>query len=184
MSLALESGVACASAATFKELEAMFRTAAVVALMISFSGLPAFAADGEAERGRASSTSAAEPAAADAAAAVEARRLQPVHFGPAARPGALAGLYVSLAGLQAFDAYTTSRGLAGGAREANPLMQGAVNNPAMFWTLKAATTAVPMIMAERMWKKNRVKAIVAMAVANGVAVAVAANNARVLGRQR
>jgi hypothetical protein len=100
------------------------------------------------------------------------------------RPAALTGLYASLAGLQVFDVVSTARGMKQGAREANPLMQGAVSNSAMFWSIKAATTALPMIMAEKMWKRNKVGAIVMMTVANSVAATVAANNARVLRAAR
>ena len=63
-------------------------------------------------------------------------------------------------------------------------MQGAANNSAVFWSIKAATTALPMVLAEKMWKRNKVGAVVMMAVANSVAVTVAANNARVLAAGR
>jgi Domain of unknown function (DUF5658) len=159
----------------------MFRTAAVAVLSLSLSALPAFAADNDAERS-VGAVSATESATAGAAMAGGIDwSMPPVHIGGAAkRPGTLAGLYVSLAGLQVYDAMSTARGMKQGAREANPLMQGAVNNQAMFWGLKAATTALPMIMAEKMWKKNKVGAVAMMAVANSVAAIVAANNARVI----
>ena len=161
----------------------MFRTAAIAVLSLSLSGLPAFAADGDAERRGAESS--ADAATGAALAGDVDWSLAPVRLGGAkARPAVLPSLFVSLAGLHALDAYSTSRGLAKGAREANPLMQGAAKNSAMFWAIKAGTSVLPMLAAERMWKKNRVGAVVVMALANGVAVAVAANNAKVLGRQR
>src|SRR5207245_7653859 len=63
--------------------------------------------------------------------------LPPVHFGPSprTRPSALPALYVSLAAFHVFDAYSTRQGLARRAREANPLMQGAVGSPAALWGL-------------------------------------------------
>jgi len=111
--------------------------------------------------------------------------MKPVQVGGGMkRPAALAGLYASLAGLQVYDVMSTARGMKQGAREANPLMQGAVNNSAMFWSLKAATTALPMVMAEKMWKRNKVGAVAMMVAANSVAAIVAANNARVLSAGR
>jgi Domain of unknown function (DUF5658) len=112
--------------------------------------------------------------------------LPPIHFGPSprTRPSALPALYVSLAAFHLFDAYSTRQGLARRAREANPLMQGAFGNPAALWALKIGTAALPMVLAERMWRTNRVGAIVTMVLVNGAAAAVAANNARVLRQQR
>lgn len=159
----------------------MFRTAAVAILSFSLSGLPAFAADNDAERAI-DAASAAESAATGVAMAGDVDwSMKPVHIGGAAkRPGALAGLYASLAGLQVYDAMSTARGLKQGAREANPIMQGAVGSSAMFWSIKAATTALPMVMAEKMWKRNKVGAVAMMVAANSVAAIVASNNARVL----
>ena len=157
----------------------MFRTAAVALLSLSLSSLPVFADDNDGAGS--TGTASAESAAAGARVAGEVDwSMRPVHVGGTKRPAALAGLYVSLAGLQVYDAMSTARGLKQGAREANPLMQGAAKHAAMFWSIKAATTALPMLMAEKMWKRNKVGAVVMMAVANSVAVTVAANNARVL----
>jgi hypothetical protein len=91
---------------------------------------------------------------------------------------------VSLAALQAFDAYSTVRGLSRGAQEGNPLMQHVAGNTVGFLALKAATTAVPMILAERMWKHNKVGAIALMVAANGVAAVVGVNNAQALHQVR
>ena len=67
----------------------------------------------------------------------------------------------------------------------NPLVRAArASQPALFWALKAATTVMPMMAAERMWKKNRVGAVVLMALSNGLAVAFAANNAKVLAGRK
>lgn len=161
----------------------MFRTAAVAVLSFSLSALPAFAADRDAE-GRATASSADVASSAGLAGETD-WSLAPVHFDvEQTRPTALPVLFASLAALQAFDGYSTTKGIARGAREMNPLARAAAGRPAVFWALKAGTTVLPMMAAERMWKKNRVGAIVMMALANGVAVAVAANNAKVLGRQK
>lgn len=160
----------------------MFRIAAVTILGFSLSAVPALAADGA--DGRSADT--AETLADDKTVVAGVDwSMSPVRLGSAPkRPGALAGLYVSLAGLQVYDMVSTSRGLSLGAREANPIMRGAVNNGAMFWGIKAATTALPMVIAEKMWKKNRVGAVVMMVAANSVAAIVASNNARVLNNVR
>jgi hypothetical protein len=158
----------------------MFRTAVITtlgALAIGVFSQPAFAADGVERAEAASALTLSAPA-------VTAPRVQrPLSFtlmpAPAKRPAALPALYAGLVAAQAFDAYSTQRGLASGAREANPLMQGGG-----LWTMKAVGTIVPIVIAERMWKTNKVGAIVTMAIANGVMAAVAANNARVLRQQR
>ena len=100
------------------------------------------------------------------------------------RPAALPTLYTSLAALQFYDGYSTLYGQSRGAREANPTMRWMADSPARLWTVKAATTAVSIAIAERMWKRNRVGAIVTMAAVNGVAAVVAVHNTSVLRRQR
>jgi hypothetical protein len=96
------------------------------------------------------------------------------------RPKVLPVLYVSLAALQSYDVYSTTHGIARGAQEANSAMRGVVSNKAAFLAVKAGTTAVSILIAERMWKRNRVGAIVSMAVVNGIMASVAAHNASVL----
>ena len=100
------------------------------------------------------------------------------------RPAVLPTLYTSLAALQFYDGYSTLYGQSRGAREANPTMRWMADSPARLWTVKAATTAVSIAIAERMWKRNRVGAIVTMAAVNGVAAVVAVHNTSVLQRQR
>lgn len=100
------------------------------------------------------------------------------------RPALLPALYVGLASLQAFDAFSTRHSLARGAAEANPVMRGVVRNKALLWGVKAGMTVGPVVLAERMWRKNRVAAVVLLAAINGVQAAVAMNNARVMGQLR
>lgn len=102
----------------------------------------------------------------------------------AQRPAILPGLYVSFAALQVFDVYSTRQGLARGATEANPLVRGLAGNGVAFWSVKAATTAVSILLVERMWRDNKAGAIVAMVVANSIAATVAAHNVRSVGRLR
>jgi hypothetical protein len=127
-------------------------------------------------------------AAADRVAPVGAAdvdwSLPPVHFGAAPRGGLLPALYVSLAGLNAVDAYTTMKGLSAGATEANPLMKAVVGNSTAFLAVKGGVTAGSILVAERLWKSNRrAQAIAVMVVTNGMMAAVAARNVSVL-RQR
>src|SRR5712692_6079024 len=117
----------------------MSRFAVVVIVSLSVRGVPALAAETSHE----TQTTAPLPTT-DCATAVSPLAgdvdwsLRPVQIGPTKRPGVLPALYVSLAALQVFDAYSTSEGLARGAREANPVMQAIVGNPALFWSVKAA----------------------------------------------
>jgi uncharacterized protein DUF5658 len=94
------------------------------------------------------------------------------------RPGALMPMYVGLVGLQAYDGYSTTRGVRSGGSEQNPLVGGLANQPAAFWTLKAVSTVSTIYFAEQLWRTHHpVQAIVLLAVANGAMAAVAAHNA-------
>ena len=68
------------------------------------------------------------------------------------RPGALPSLYVSLAGLQAYAAYSTLTALKGGAIEANPMVRGVTGSPATFIVVKGAATMASIFAAERLWR--------------------------------
>ena len=99
----------------------------------------------------------------------------------ATRPSALPAMYVALAGLQAYDGYTTLRGVRAGATETNPLVGGLASQPAAFWTVKALSTVTSIYFAEKLWRQHkRGQAIMTMVVANAVMGAVAARNAPVL----
>src|SRR2546427_8393380 len=166
----------------------MFRSAALSILCLGLSGLPAYAADASAADLAASATPT-KAAAGNVDWSLPTVEFAPFTHSPAApsatgnvdwslgsvqieksasRPRVLPALYVTLAAFQAFDAYSTVRGLSGGAQESNPLMQHVAGNTIGFVALKAASAAVPMILAERMWKHNKVGAIAMMVVANGV----------------
>jgi len=86
-------------------------------------------------------------------------------------------LYAGFATLQALDYASTTRALAsGGAHEANPMMRSIVNSPPAFIAVKAAATAGVIVAGERMWKKNRVAAVIFVAAMNGAMTAVVARN--------
>ena len=97
---------------------------------------------------------------------------------------ALTSLYAGLAGLQAYDVYSTTKAIKLGAVEMNPLMRGSVGNRAAFIGLKVAMTAGPIAVAERMWREHRpLAAIAVMAVSNGMIAFVARHNAGVIAQQ-
>lgn len=102
-------------------------------------------------------------------------RLEPP---PAKRPMILPALYVSLGAVQAWDLYSTSAALKAGAIERNPLVAPVVGNSGGMIALKLATAGTTVFFAERLWKKNRVAAVVMMAAINGATAAIAMRNIR------
>jgi hypothetical protein len=93
-------------------------------------------------------------------------------------------LYVGLGGLNAFDAFTTTRGLAAGrAVEGNPIVGGFAGKPAAMWAVKGGATFASVFIAERLWRRqHRAQAIAVMLVSNGMMAAVAMRNSSVLSR--
>lgn len=94
------------------------------------------------------------------------------------RPAIIPALYVTLGAMQALDIYTTRTALQAGAREVNPTAAAFTGNAASMLGLKAATTAGTIFFAERMWRKNKVGAIVMMVAINGATAAVSMHNMR------
>ena len=92
------------------------------------------------------------------------------------RPLALAALYGTYGTLQALDVVTTRRALAAGARERNPVMQG--GSMGTMVAVKAAAGLSTIYFTERLWKKNRVGAVIVMAALNGATAAIVARNQR------
>jgi hypothetical protein len=99
------------------------------------------------------------------------------------RPSALLPLYVGFAGLQVYDLALTLKGVSPGAstREANPVAARFAQNGLAITALKGATTASTILLTERLWKRRRGAAAVAVMTAVDVAMAaVVAHNQRVL----
>ena len=94
------------------------------------------------------------------------------------RPAILPALYVALGAVQAWDVYSTRAALTAGAREANPTAAPFAKSSGSMLGLKAATTASTIFFAERMWKKNKVGAIVMLVAVNGATAAVSMQNMR------
>jgi len=137
----------------------------LVVVMVIFGAMPTFAAEGQ----------STEPQP----------KLQIVTPVVESRPAILPPLYLGLAVLQTYDGYTTIRGVRDGNPETNPLVGGLAGRPAVFWTIKAASTAVTIYAAEQLWRQHhRKQAIVTMLVANGLMAAVAARNASLLSSPR
>jgi hypothetical protein len=99
----------------------------------------------------------------------------------AGRPRLMLPLYSTLAALQGADAYLTARGLAAGVHEHNPLMR---RGNGIMTVTKMVTTATTIVIAEKMWKRNRAAAIATMVAANAVTAAVVARNARIVSAVR
>jgi hypothetical protein len=80
-----------------------------------------------------------------------------------------------------------SAALKAGAKEANPTAAPFAGNTGSMIGLKAATMAGTIFFSERMWKTNKVGAIVMMAAINGATAAVSMHNmqnAKLAGRSR
>jgi hypothetical protein len=109
----------------------------------------------------------------------------PVRIDAGTRGPLLPVLYVSLVGLQVYDGYSTSHGLAHGAVEANTFMGAVASHPAILWTAKSGAAFASIYMAERLWHRGRRgQAIAVMIASNGLMMAVAASNASVIRAQR
>lgn len=97
------------------------------------------------------------------------------------RGAALPILYGALAGLQAYDGWSTVSGVRRGAVESNRAMAGAATSPGAMWALKVGATSASVYAAERLWRRHRrIEAVATMVAVNGMMVAVAARNASVM----
>lgn len=96
----------------------------------------------------------------------------------------LTALSVTSAALQGLDAYTTLTAINRGAVEANPLMRGAVRNPAVLMAVKSSMTAATIYAAQRLWPRNKAAAVALLAVSNGVMATVVAHNMSVIQQMR
>jgi hypothetical protein len=162
----------------------MIRTiAAAAALTLAVSVMPAYAADDQNAVNVPSATSAP---AAKADNLIWGENLRgAIKVTPSGRrPMVLPALYASYAALQAYDVYSTRQGLARGAREANPLMQGVAGNTSAMVAMKAGVGVATIMAAERLWKTNKTAAIAVMLASTGVTAVVAARNARTLQQLR
>ena len=112
------------------------------------------------------------------AAAAEKEELKLDYAPKVDRPAILPALYATFGAMQAWDIYSTRSAIQAGAREANPTAAAFAGNAGSMLGLKAATTASTIFFAERMWKKNKVGAVVMMVAINGATAAVSMHNMR------
>ncbi len=108
----------------------------------------------------------------------------PAALRSAQRPAALLPLYVSFGAVQFADVVSTRTSLQAGGVETNPAVGVLASNSGAMLGFKMATTVGTLCAAEKLWKKNRVGAVVLMAVLNGVTATVAAHNMRVARASR
>lgn len=94
------------------------------------------------------------------------------------RPAPLVPLYLSFSTLQALDIHSTSTALDRGATEANPIVKGLAHNELGMIAVKAAGTTAVIYASERLWKKNRVTAVIFMVAANSAMAWVVHHNYR------
>lgn len=120
--------------------------------------------------------------AADAAALqLAAQTIPPERDAPQAagrRPASLIPLYVSFGTLQVLDTHSTSRALANGGVEANPMMRGFAGNEVGMLAVKAAGTAGVIYASEKMWRRNKAAAVIFMIAANAGMTWVVQHNYR------
>lgn len=149
------------------------RLALVTMMLLAVPATAAIAAEGDAAKNPAPIAAAIAEAAKNTDAA--SVNLWATGQGPR-RPMALSALYGTYGTLQALDVVTTRRAIGAGAQERNPLMKsGSVGT---MIAVKAAAGVSTIYFAERMWKKNRVGAVIVMAALNGATAAIVAHNQR------
>ena len=98
-------------------------------------------------------------------------------------PAFVRKIYYGFAALQATDAVTTLVSVNRGAREANPLMQGASRNPAAMFALKTGVVAGTVFTLEKLRKDHPVLAVASLIAINSTLAVVAVNNVSVVARQ-
>ena len=98
------------------------------------------------------------------------------------RPPVLLPLYVTFAALQMLDAHSTTTGLKNGVVEGNPVMAPFASHTGALYATKIAATAATVYIGEKLWRKNRVAAIVMMVVVNSAYAVVVHRNYGIANR--
>jgi hypothetical protein len=134
---------------------------------------------------RASAQETSSPSLRPDATAIQlATPAPPTELVAAPRPQrpALVPLYISFGVLQGLDVHSTVRALENGAVEANPLMKGVADSAFGLAAAKAAAGAGVVFASERMWKRNKVAAVLFMTATNSAMAWVVDHNHRVARR--
>jgi hypothetical protein len=116
-----------------------------------------------------------------------AARLDVTPGTPEARPGrsmVLSALYATTALSQGLDAHSTMRALNAGATERNPLMSYLTSHPPAFVALKTGAAAGLIYAGQRLAKRNKTHAVIALVAVNSAYLTIAAHNYRVASRLR
>lgn len=129
------------------------------------------------------SSSTSLRSAASAAAAQITETAPPATLMPPAppsdhRPPALVPLYLTFGALQVLDLHSTYGAIDRGATEANPVINGLLDNEVGMIAMKAAATTAVVYASERMWKGGRMKAVLFMVAANSAMAWVVQHNYR------
>ena len=98
------------------------------------------------------------------------------------RPKLLPALYAVTVLTQVLDAHSTMSALSRGAREMNPVMQGAASSGTTLLAVKMGTAVGTVFIAEKLWRRNRVAAVALMVAVNVATAGVAAHNYSVSSR--
>jgi hypothetical protein len=95
------------------------------------------------------------------------------------RPALLIPLYATFVVLQGMDAHSTLDAVRSGtAVERNPMLQPFADNPGAVIAIKTATTAATIFLAEKLWRRHPVRAVVMLAAVNVAYAAIVAANYR------
>ena len=97
------------------------------------------------------------------------------------RPPALLPLYVSFAALQVLDTDSTRQALDRGYAESNPLLRPVAGNSTSMVLVKVGATVLTIAAVERLWRRNRVAAVLTMVGINAGYAVVVAHNYRKAG---
>lgn len=101
------------------------------------------------------------------------------------RPSILmTSLYASTALMQGLDAHSTMTALHAGATERNPVMSYLTGHPRAFVAMKAGAAAGLIFASNRLAKRNRKQAVIAMIAVNSAYLFVATHNYRVANKLR
>jgi hypothetical protein len=118
--------------------------------------------------------SAALTEAAASAAAPDFSRIR--------RPKLLPALYAVTVLTQVLDAHSTRSALNRGAREVNPVMQGVASSGTTLLAVKMGAAVGTVLVAEKLWRRNRVAAIALLVAVNAATAGIAAHNYSVASR--
>jgi len=151
----------------------MIRSLLVASLGLVVFAAPVFAGDDDVLVGKTIAGSVATKAA-------NQRNFSGSELG-GSRGAVLPAMYGMLAGLNAYDGWSTVKAVRLGATETNPAVAGVASNAPAMWAVKAGATMASIYAAERLWRRNRrTEAIITMVAVNGAMAMVAARNASVL----